>query len=85
MRLDVMKCRVVVATLTVLSALSAAVPASAQQTLADGFTQFASRSRIVILRPEGGTMNRIPFTCNRVPAAAQDNFYVLNSDVVLVR
>ena len=51
--------------------------------LAGGFTQFASRARIVILRPDGAAMKRIPFNYNKV-AAEQDNFYVRNGDVVLV-
>ncbi|PYN74173.1 MAG: hypothetical protein DMD96_31025 [Candidatus Rokuibacteriota bacterium] len=52
--------------------------------LAGGFTQFASRSKIVILRPDGGAMKRIPFNYNKVSASEQDNFYVRNGDVVLV-
>ena len=51
--------------------------------LAGGFTQFASRTRIVILRPDGAAMKRIPFNYNKV-AGEQDNFYVRNGDVVLV-
>lgn len=51
--------------------------------LAGGFTQFAARSRIVILRPEGQTMKRIPFNYNKL-AGEQDNFYLRNGDIVLV-
>ena len=51
--------------------------------LAGGFTQFASRSRIVVLRPDGATMKRIPFNYNKV-AAEQENFYLRNGDIVLV-
>jgi polysaccharide export outer membrane protein len=51
--------------------------------LAGGFTQFASRSRIVVLRPDGTAMKRIPFNYNKV-AGEQENFYVRNGDVVLV-
>lgn len=51
--------------------------------LAGGFTQFAARSRIVILRPEGSTMKRIPFNYNKL-AGEQDNFYLRNGDIVLV-
>jgi len=51
--------------------------------LAGGFTQFASRSRIVILTPEGKTMKRIPFNYNKV-AGEQENFYLRNGDIVLV-
>ena len=51
--------------------------------LAGGFTQFATRSKLVILRPEGTTMKRIPFNYNRV-AGEQENFYLRNGDIVLV-
>src|SRR2546427_9272331 len=51
--------------------------------IAGGFTQFASRSRIVILHPEGATMKRIPFNYNKV-AGEQENFYLRNGDIVLV-
>ena len=51
--------------------------------IAGGFTQFASRSRIVILTPDGKTMKRIPFNYNRV-AGEQENFYLRNGDIVLV-
>jgi polysaccharide export outer membrane protein len=51
--------------------------------LAGGFTQFAARSRIVILRPEGTTMKRIPFNYNKL-TEKQENFYLRNGDVVLV-
>ena len=48
--------------------------------LAGGFTQFASRSRIVILHPDG---KRIPFNFNKL-AGEQENFYLRNGDIVLV-
>jgi polysaccharide export outer membrane protein len=51
--------------------------------LAGGFTQFATRSRIVILHPDGATMKRIPFNYNKL-AAEQENFYLQNGDIVLV-
>jgi len=51
--------------------------------LAGGFTQFATRSKIVILHPEGTTMKRIPFNYNKV-AGEQENFYLRNGDIVLV-
>ena len=51
--------------------------------LAGGFTQFAARSRIVILRPEGTAIKRIPFNYNRL-AGEQENFYLRNGDIVLV-
>lgn len=54
--------------------------------LVGGFTQFASRSRIVILRPDGKMMKRIPFNYNKVVSAGgeQENFYLQNGDIVLV-
>jgi polysaccharide biosynthesis/export protein len=52
--------------------------------LAGGFTQFAAKSRIVILHPEGRTMKRIPFNYNKVAAGEQENFYLQNGDIVLV-
>jgi polysaccharide biosynthesis/export protein len=51
--------------------------------LAGGFTQFAAPSRIVILRPDGTTMKRIPFNYNKL-AGEQENFYLRNGDIVLV-
>jgi len=51
--------------------------------LAGGFTQFASRSRIVILQSDGKTMKRIPFNYNKI-AGEQENFYLRNGDIVLV-
>ena len=51
--------------------------------MAGGFTQFASRSRIVILQADGKTMKRIPFNYNRV-AGEQENFYLRNGDIILV-
>lgn len=51
--------------------------------MAGGFTQFASRSKIVILHPDGATMKRIPFNYNRI-AGEQENFYLHSGDIVLV-
>ncbi|MGH7303676.1 MAG: polysaccharide biosynthesis/export family protein [Candidatus Rokuibacteriota bacterium] len=51
--------------------------------MAGGFTQFASRSRIVILTGDGKSMKRIPFNYNKVPGE-QENFYLRNGDIVLV-
>jgi len=48
--------------------------------LAGGFTQFATRSRIVILQQDG---RRIPFNFNKL-AGEQENFHLRNGDVVLV-
>lgn len=52
--------------------------------MAGGFTQFASRSRIVILQPDGKGMKRIPFNYNKVVGGEQENFYVRNGDVIMV-
>ena len=54
--------------------------------LAGGFNQFANRSRIVILRPNGKTMARIPFNYNKVIASGgeEENFYLQSNDIVLV-
>jgi polysaccharide export outer membrane protein len=65
--------------------------------LAGGFTQFAARSRIVILRPDGNSVRRIPFNYNKVIASEglldkifsaggdeQGNLYLQNGDIVLV-
>ncbi len=54
--------------------------------MAGGFNQFASRSRIVILRPDGKTMKRIPFNYNKVIAAGgeQENFFLQPGDIILV-
>jgi polysaccharide export outer membrane protein len=54
---------------------------------AGGFNQFANRSKIVVLRPNGkGGMNRIPFNYNKVIAAGGEgeNFYLEPGDIVLV-
>jgi len=54
--------------------------------LAGGLNQFATRSRIVILRPNGKAMTRIPFNYNKVIAAGgeHENFYLQNGDIILV-
>ena len=51
--------------------------------LAGGFTQYASRSKIVILHPKGKSMEKIPFNYNEV-SGKQENFYLRNGDIVLV-
>ncbi len=54
--------------------------------LAGGFTQFATRSRIIILRPNGKAMTRIPFNYNKVVSTGgeHENIYLQNGDIVLV-
>jgi polysaccharide export outer membrane protein len=53
---------------------------------AGGFNQFAARSRIVVLRPTGKTMTRIPFNYNKVVSSGGEveNFYLQPGDIVLV-
>ncbi len=53
---------------------------------AGGFNQFANRSKIVILRPNGKAMERIPFNYNKVivTGGEQENFYLQPNDIVLV-
>jgi polysaccharide export outer membrane protein len=56
--------------------------------MAGGFTPFASRSRIVVLRPEGNTIRRIPFDYKKLvdsSGADSDTVYYLHpGDTVLV-
>ncbi|MCI0410748.1 MAG: polysaccharide export protein [Acidobacteria bacterium] len=51
-----------------------------------GFSEFASRSRIVVLRREGKTVKRIPFNYNKAIAEGgeQENFYLRPGDIVVV-
>jgi polysaccharide export outer membrane protein len=53
---------------------------------AGGFNQFANRSKIVILRPNGKGMTRIPFNYNKVISSGgeDENFYLQAGDIVLV-
>lgn len=54
---------------------------------AGGFTEFASRSRILILRANGKTLERISFDYQRFVSAEehQQGFYMQPGDVVVVR
>lgn len=54
--------------------------------MAGGFTEFASRSRIVVIRANGGKTERIPFDYDKVRAGdpSQANFYLRPGDIVLV-
>ena len=54
--------------------------------MAGGLNQFAARSRIVVLRPTGKTMTRIPFNYNKVVSSGgeEENFYLQPGDIVLV-
>jgi polysaccharide biosynthesis/export protein len=54
--------------------------------LAGGFTEFASRSRIVVIRSTGGKNARIPFDYDKVREGnpGQPNFQLRPGDIVLV-
>lgn len=53
--------------------------------LAQGFTDFASRDRIVILRRENGESKRIPFNYRKVAAGdEQANLVVQPGDIIVV-
>ncbi len=51
--------------------------------MAGGFTQFASRSGIVVHRQDGATMKKIRFNYNKL-SGDQENFYLRNGDVIVV-
>ena len=52
--------------------------------LAGGFTEFASRRRIVLLRPEPASSKRIPFAIWEVPTRGQQNLCLHRGDILLV-
>lgn len=54
--------------------------------MARGLTQFASRSRIVILRQDGQAVKRIPFNYNKVivPGGEEENLPLQPGDIILV-
>ena len=65
--------------------------------LAGGFTPFAARSQVVVLRPDGNGMKRIPFNYPKVvkhqglmdmlrgdSGGEQENFYLRNGDIIVV-
>jgi polysaccharide export outer membrane protein len=54
--------------------------------MAGGFSPFASRTRVVILRPTNNGMTRIPFNYNRVVASGgeAENLWLKPGDIVLV-
>jgi polysaccharide export outer membrane protein len=54
--------------------------------LAEGLGEFAARGRIVILRPEGNTLKRIPFNYNKVvsPNGEMENFLLQPGDIIVV-
>lgn len=53
--------------------------------MAQGFTDFAARHRIVVLRQEGGTTQRIPFNYRNIADGDDDdNFFVRAGDIIVV-
>ena len=53
--------------------------------LAQGFTDFAARDRIVVLRQNGTTTTRMPFNYRKIAdGAEQENFLVRPGDIVVV-
>jgi polysaccharide biosynthesis/export protein len=53
--------------------------------LAQGFTDFAARDRIVVLRQNGGTTTRIPFNYRKIAdGMEQENFFIRPGDIIVV-
>ncbi len=54
--------------------------------MAEGLGEFAARGRIVILRPDGNTLKRIPFNYNKVVSAdgELENFMLQPGDIIVV-
>lgn len=54
--------------------------------MAEGLGEFAARGRIVILRPDGNTMKRIPFNYNKVISVdgELENFLLQPGDIIVV-
>ena len=53
--------------------------------LAQGFTDFASRDRIVVLRQSNGTTTRLPFNYRRISDGTDEaNFSVQPGDIIVV-
>jgi polysaccharide biosynthesis/export protein len=53
--------------------------------MAQGFTDFAARDRIVVLRQNGATTTRIPFNYRKITdGMEQENFFVRPGDIVVV-
>lgn len=51
---------------------------------AGGFTEFANRSKVVIMRAEGNNTKRIPFNYNRAVSQEAENFLLQPGDIVVV-
>jgi polysaccharide export outer membrane protein len=54
--------------------------------LAGGLNQFASRTKIFVLRPDGAVQKRLPFNYNKAVSAGgeQENFYLQSGDIIVV-
>jgi polysaccharide biosynthesis/export protein len=54
--------------------------------MAGGLSQLASRTRILILRPSGDAMKRIPFNYNKAiqPGGEGDNIFLQPGDIIVV-
>ena len=54
--------------------------------LAGGLSQFAARTKIFVLRPDGTVQKRLPFNYNKAVSAGgeQENFYLQAGDIVVV-
>jgi polysaccharide export outer membrane protein len=54
--------------------------------MGEGFGDFASRGRIVVVRPEGKTMRQIPFNYNKVVSSdgMLENFLLQPGDIIVV-
>jgi len=54
--------------------------------MAGGFKEFANRSRVVVIRPEGSAQKRIPFDYDKMAATVnpQENFALRPGDIVMV-
>jgi polysaccharide export outer membrane protein len=54
--------------------------------MAEGLGEFAARGRIVILRPDGNTLKRIPFNYNKVVSSdgELENFSLQPGDIIVV-
>ncbi len=54
--------------------------------MAGGFKEFAARSKVVVVRSEGGASKRIPFDYDKMnsPKKPQENFALRPGDIVMV-
>jgi polysaccharide export outer membrane protein len=54
--------------------------------MAGGFNEFAGRSRVLVMRPEGDSTRRLPFDYDKLfsPSSSQENFALRPGDIVMV-